>query len=827
MAREDSEPDGAGEADKEGLPASPSSPDGSGTTVAAAAAGHSGGSRRGLASRRELTTAEKEGIKEEVQAEPHRVVLRVEVASKALARVLTYSVNVLNAAFVAMAIVLLTSQDLITTLQGARRLYFVSVAIGSVCLAGVAILLGWMAAAVRASLRERRTWSANQCYFATTAAVFLGGTGALVAVFLAGVAATLAQPDCAYPWVAIAGLEFFRRTVFSGILFFLLARLHDMQLWRGRGALDANPDHLLLADRPFRLRARSHLALPFCRYRATHIFVRVQARILLPVQLGVLLTILLLELVPALEGHCMSVVHSQLGNLPLQLSLTVSAAVLAILYMPKAKEMDSPVLQEFLQEFSWTEAAIPADLERRNQRLLASEAEHMPQGQSHLAHVEQAIDYLPGKMRQAMGMMGQVQDTSAALEQLSREPIFCMETAVRLYHWGRLAYRNEPALDDKYGCVERHNRTLKDTISALILAKPEVPSWVTHLWSVQKSVNNMPHAAHGGTMTAAQVLFGALEPAVLLPDPEELLSLMGLNSPAATAAAGDPNLGRSRGGGARSKRTAAAAELAELSDEEAELPDDAQLSDEEEALEAAATMAAMPARRSSRRAAAVGVEAAVAAEHGNDAQLGEAAPTRALPARAAAASSPAGKRRRLTAVLAAAEQAQAEAEQAQAAGPSTTVVPEAAGPSTAGQRSIVAAAIELAGQLPHLKAVREKATQQHEKNRARISRTRKGKGKQPPFTVGEDIVMQPARKGKAFCDIEGIGLGECESATEAAAVMGRIIDWAGLGMPGFNYARKKEEVPFGQKCPPNGIAVGFLVVKRGSSRSLVRGVVFH
>lgn len=31
-----------------------------------------------------------------------------------------------------------------------------------------------------------------------------------------------------------------QRTVFSGILFFLLARLDDMQLWRGRGALDAN-----------------------------------------------------------------------------------------------------------------------------------------------------------------------------------------------------------------------------------------------------------------------------------------------------------------------------------------------------------------------------------------------------------------------------------------------------------------------------------------------------------------------------------------------------------------------------------------------------------
>lgn len=72
---------------------------------------------------------------------------------------------------------------------------------------------------------------------------------------------------------------------------------------------------------------RSHA----CLCSDTHIFVRVQVRILVPVQLGVLLSILLLELVPAVEGHCMAVVHSQLGNLPLQLSLTVAAAVLGIL----------------------------------------------------------------------------------------------------------------------------------------------------------------------------------------------------------------------------------------------------------------------------------------------------------------------------------------------------------------------------------------------------------------------------------------------------------------------------------------------------------------
>lgn len=151
----------------------------------------------------------------------------------------------------------------------ARRLYVVSAAVGSVCLAVVGVALAWMAAAVRSSMREGRAWwaaaarrskaplacrparvslqclpgtphyltnypptppsartnhlpcrdqqhaarrcrSSNQRYFATTAAVLLGGSGALLCMFLAGMAATLAQPDCSYPWVAIAVLEFFR-----------------------------------------------------------------------------------------------------------------------------------------------------------------------------------------------------------------------------------------------------------------------------------------------------------------------------------------------------------------------------------------------------------------------------------------------------------------------------------------------------------------------------------------------------------------------------------------------------------------------------------------
>lgn len=55
--------------------------------------------------------------------------------------------------------------------------------------------------------------------------------------------------------------------------------------------------------------------------------------------------------------------------------------------------------------------------------------------------MEQAIDYLPGKVRQAMGKVGQVQDMSSAQEQLGKEPIFCMETAIRLYYWSRLVRR--------------------------------------------------------------------------------------------------------------------------------------------------------------------------------------------------------------------------------------------------------------------------------------------------------------------------------------------------------------------------------------------------
>ena len=70
---------------------------------------------------------------------------------------------------------------------------------------------------------------------------------------------------------------------------------------------------------------------PSAACRHTHIYVRVQARLVSPVLFAVVVSVLLLDMVPALRGNCASSFITSLGNLPVQLSMTVAAAVLAIL----------------------------------------------------------------------------------------------------------------------------------------------------------------------------------------------------------------------------------------------------------------------------------------------------------------------------------------------------------------------------------------------------------------------------------------------------------------------------------------------------------------
>jgi hypothetical protein len=49
-----------------------------------------------------------------------------------------------------------------------------------------------------------------------------------------------------------------------------------------------------------------------------------------------------------------------------------------------------------------------------------------------------------------MARVAGVQDLRGAAEQLEQEPVFCVETAVRLFYWARLAYRKDKQLDYEY-----------------------------------------------------------------------------------------------------------------------------------------------------------------------------------------------------------------------------------------------------------------------------------------------------------------------------------------------------------------------------------------
>jgi hypothetical protein len=147
------------------------------------------------------------------------------------------------------------------------------------------------------------------------------------------------------------------------------------------------------------------------------------------------------------------------GNLPVDLALSLAAIIMSLLYAPKARALDSPMLQDFFQAFAWTEAGLEKAVERRNRQLLdpgSSTTTSSNTGWPGLTTqvsftrvveaVESAAAYLPGKMAQLAG----VQDPETAAAKLREEPCFCMEAAVKLFYWMRLAYREDDVLDHKF-----------------------------------------------------------------------------------------------------------------------------------------------------------------------------------------------------------------------------------------------------------------------------------------------------------------------------------------------------------------------------------------
>lgn len=382
------------------------------------------------------------------QRQHQPVVLRVEVATKAQARFLTYSNIVLNLLFIFVSIALFSGRSSgYFTGNALRRLYRAELIVGSICLGVLLFLASWFAYRIRSSARERCVWSVRQRYFTTNAAVLLGLQIAYCTLFVAAFADTLATPNCQFPWDTLAVTNFLQWTFFSALLFFLLARMQSMRLWRGHGALDMPPDQRLQVDRPLpdqlashkyiiatwllleaaavvgmvgkltefksppsyaagceanllsfgcsrsatsivsgvvsfllilglvltwvlmaRKALRDHAELPYNRYKQTHLYVRVQQRVITPVMTAVVMSLLFTSIIPSLAKNCNSSADAQVGNLAVCLALTLAASIMAILYMPVSRALDSPLLQSFLQDFTWTGASMAADIERRDQR---------------------------------------------------------------------------------------------------------------------------------------------------------------------------------------------------------------------------------------------------------------------------------------------------------------------------------------------------------------------------------------------------------------------------------------------------------------------------
>ena len=91
-----------------------------------------------------------------------------------------------------------------------RRLYRSQLILGSI---DTGLLLGlalWFAWSARSARLEHRVWNRRQTYFSKTAGALLCLQLLHSAVYVAALGAALDQEGCAFPWAAVAALEFVR-----------------------------------------------------------------------------------------------------------------------------------------------------------------------------------------------------------------------------------------------------------------------------------------------------------------------------------------------------------------------------------------------------------------------------------------------------------------------------------------------------------------------------------------------------------------------------------------------------------------------------------------
>jgi hypothetical protein len=134
--------------------------------------------------------------------------------------------------------------------------------------------------------------------------------------------------------------------------------------------------------------------------------------------------IILVEVV--LQGDCLGDVQLKLGSITVNVALTLFACFSALLYMPSGKA-NTPT-QFLKQEFAWTEGGLESAVSLRNNQL------GLERGPSRLLS-----RMLSGPMLRIMSKVGRTSDK----EQVATKPMFCVEVAVRLYYWMRLAYQHD------------------------------------------------------------------------------------------------------------------------------------------------------------------------------------------------------------------------------------------------------------------------------------------------------------------------------------------------------------------------------------------------
>ena len=167
-----------------------------------------------------------------------------------------------------------------------------------------------------------------------------------------------------------------------------------------------------------------------------------------------------------------------MGVIPLNFIGTCMAATLSFYFMPKKPGSKEEILRAWLQEFCWTSSELPVALRRRNAKLSAS-------------------------------------------KKLAKEPMFCIETAIKLLYFSNLVYTvnddevQNVIITDAQGVAEDDGDDEVDVEQGLGDTSTSAPTTTTTTTTTPttKSLASDP------TTAAAQIAVAVGDPPAVLPPP--------------------------------------------------------------------------------------------------------------------------------------------------------------------------------------------------------------------------------------------------------------------------------------------------------------------